>query len=332
MSDRLVFSMTDATQVGVARRAGSALGRQLGFDEEEAGKIALVVSELGTNLVKHAREGELLLSVARDGAARGVGVLALDRGPGIANLAEALRDGYSTAGSPGTGLGAIRRLSATFDVYSAASGTAMVSFLWSGGPPRRPGVDVEGVSVPKPGEDVCGDAWAFVHEARRSLVLVTDGIGHGPDAAAAAAEACRVFAAAAPGSTALEVLARLHDALRPTRGAAAAIAELDPERRTVRFTGVGNIAGTILTDGGTRSMVSQHGVLGHSVRKFQDFQYPWPPGATIVLHSDGLATRWTFDGYPGLVRRAPLLAAGVLYRDFRRGNDDTTVVVVREAA
>jgi len=332
MSDRLVFSMTDASQVGVARRAGSTLGRKLGFDEAEAGKIAHVVSELGTNLVKHAREGELLLSVARDGAARGVGVLALDRGPGIANLAEALRDGYSTAGSPGTGLGAIRRLSATFDAYSAASGTAMVSFLWSAAPPRRDGVDVEGVSVPKPGEDVCGDAWTVVHEARRSLVLVTDGIGHGPDAAAAAAEACRVFEAAAPGSTALDALARLHDALRPTRGAAAAIAELDAERRTVRFAGVGNVAGTIVFDGRTRSMVSQHGLLGHGVRKMQDFSYPWPAGATIVLHSDGLATRWTFDGYPGLVRRHPLLAAGVLYRDFRRGNDDTTVVVVREVA
>jgi len=332
MTDQLVFSMTDASQVGVARRAGSALGRQLGFDEEEAGKIALVVSELGTNLVKHAREGELLLSVARDGAARGVGVVALDRGPGIANLAEALRDGYSTAGSPGTGLGAIRRLSATFDAYSAATGTAIVSFLWPGKAPRRDRVDVEGVSVPKPGEDVCGDAWAVVHQTRRSLVLVADGIGHGPDAPAAATEACRVFETVAPGSTALDALARLHDALRPTRGAAAAIAELDPGRRTVRFAGVGNIAGTIVFDGRTRSMVSQHGVLGHAVRKMQDFTYPWPSGATIVLHSDGLATRWTFDGYPGLVRRHPLLAAAVLYRDFRRGNDDTTVVVVRETA
>ena len=79
-------------------------------------------------------------------------------------------------------------------------------------------------------------------------------------------------------------------------------------------------------------MVSQHGVLGHAVRKFQEFRYPWPAGATIVLQSDGLGTRWTFDGYPGLVRRHPLLAAAVLYRDFRRGNDDTTVVVVREVA
>jgi anti-sigma regulatory factor (Ser/Thr protein kinase) len=330
--DQLVFGMTDASQVGMARRAASALGRRLGFDEQEAGKVALVVTEVGTNLVKHARDGELLLCVAREGTARGVGVLALDRGPGIANLAECLRDGYSTAGSPGMGLGAIRRLSATFDAYSADSGTVMVSLLWPGPPPPRDGIDVEGVCVAKPGEDRCGDAWAFVHEPRRSLVMVADGVGHGPEAAAAAAEACRVFEAAAPGSTVLDLLARLHDALRPTRGAAAAVAELDAGGRIVRFAGIGNIAGTIVFDGRTRSMVSQHGVLGHAVRKLQDFSYAWPPGATIVLHSDGLGTRWTFDGYPGLVRRHPLLAAAVLYRDFRRGNDDATVVVVREAA
>ena len=332
MTDQLVFGMTDASQVGVARRAASALGRRLGFDEHEAGKVALVVSEVGTNLVKHAREGELLLCVARDGALRGVGVVALDRGPGIPNLAECLRDGYSTAGSPGTGLGAIRRLSATFDAYSGDGGTAIVSILWPGPPPRHDGIGAEGVCVAKPGEDLCGDAWAFVREPRRALVMVADGIGHGPDAAAASAEACRVFQAAAPGSAILDVLVRLHEALRPTRGAAAAIAELDPDRRTVRFAGVGNIAATVVTDGGTRSMVSQHGVLGHAVRKFQEFRYPWPAGSTIVLQSDGLGTRWTLDGYPGLVRRHPLLAAAVLYRDFRRGNDDTTVVVVREAA
>ena len=324
--------MTDASQVGMARRAASALGRRLGFDEHEAGKVALVVSEVATNLVKLARDGEILLGVARDGAVRGVGGLALDRGPGIANLAECLRDGYSTAGSPGTGLGAVRRLSATFDAYSGDAGTAMVSFLWPGSPPPRDGIDVEGVCVAKPGQDRCGDAWAFVHEPRRTLVMVADGIGHGPDAAAAARDACRVFEAAAPGAAVLDLLARVHDALRPTRGAAAAVAELDPGKRIVRFAGIGNIAGTIVLDGHTRSMVSQHGILGHTVRKLQDFSYPWPPGATVVLHSDGLGTRWTFDAYPGLGRRHPLLAAAVLYRDFRRGNDDTTVVVVREAA
>ena len=64
----------------------------------------------------------------------------------------------------------------------------------------------------------------------------------------------------------------------------------------------------------------------------QVFTAPWPAGALVLLHSDGLASHWTLDRYPGLSARYPTLVAGVLYRDHRRGRDDTTVVVAREAA
>jgi anti-sigma regulatory factor (Ser/Thr protein kinase) len=329
--DQLVFAMTDPSQAGAVRRAAGRLGSRLGFDADEAGKAALVASEAATNVVKHARDGELVLCAVRDGDARGVGIVALDHGPGIPDVVESLRDGFSTAGSPGTGLGAIRRLSTTFDVYSRGDGTVLVSFLWSGTRPPRAGLEVDGLSVAKPGEETCGDGWAVVQRPGRCVLLVADGLGHGPEAATAAREARRAFLARS-ATPVLEILRGAHDALRPTRGAAAAVADIDLERRLVRFAGVGNISGTVIADGATRSMVSQHGVLGHGTPKLQDFTYPWPPGATIVLHSDGLTSRWTLDRYPGITRRLPLVAAAVLYRDFRRGGDDTTVVVVREAA
>ena len=66
------------------------------------------------------------------------------------------------------------------------------------------------------------------------------------------------------------------------------------------------------------------------MRRVQEFTYPWPPGAILVLHSDGLLSHWTLDRHPGLAARHPMLLAGILYRDFRRGRDDTTVVVARE--
>jgi len=128
------------------------------------------------------------------------------------------------------------------------------------------------------------------------------------------------------------IIARMHETLRPTRGAAVGLAEIDRERGRLSFAGVGNIAASIVADGAYRHVVSHHGTLGHDVRKIQAFEYPWPRGATLVMHSDGLTSKWGFDPYPGLLQRDPALVAAVLYRDFQRGNDDTTVVVVREAA
>jgi hypothetical protein len=121
----------------------------------------------------------------------------------------------------------------------------------------------------------------------------------------------------------------IHAALRNTRGAAVAVAEVDPRRDTVRFCGVGNVSGAAVSDQGTRTMVSQNGTVGHEMRKVSEFSYPWPAHALLVLHSDGLSTHWSLDGYPGLSRRHPSLIAGVLYRDFKRGRDDVTVVVAR---
>jgi hypothetical protein len=110
-----------------------------------------------------------------------------------------------------------------------------------------------------------------------------------------------------------------------------AVATLDPGKREIRYAGVGNIAGAVVTGDETRSMVSHNGTLGHEVRKIQEFTYAWPQGALVIMHSDGLQTQWRLDRYPGLSTRAPSVIAGLLYRDFSRGRDDVTVAAVREA-
>jgi hypothetical protein len=120
-----------------------------------------------------------------------------------------------------------------------------------------------------------------------------------------------------------------HGALRSTRGAALAVADLDLARE-VRYAGIGNIAGLVSTSHDTRHMVSHPGIVGHEVRKIQEFVYPWSQDSLLVMHSDGLATHWNLDQYPGLASRRPSLIAGVLYRDFTRGRDDVAVVVARK--
>lgn len=321
----------DRSGVGDARRIAMEAAREAGLGESDAGRVALIVTEAATNLVRHAGGGEMIFAGVSGERGAGLEIVALDRGPGIPDVARALRDGYSTGGSPGTGLGAMARAAASFDVYSQApGGTAVFACVWAGSAPEEKMV-IGGVNVPRPGETVSGDAWVASRIGTRTTVLVADGLGHGPLAAEAANAAVTAFRAGA-GDSPAAILERIHGALRPTRGAAVAVTDIDAGRGLVHFAGLGNIAGTIALNGATRSMVSHHGTAGHDVRRIREFTYPWPAGAVLVLHSDGLVSHWTLDRHPGLVMRHPVLVASVLYRDFGRRRDDTTVVVVREAA
>jgi anti-sigma regulatory factor (Ser/Thr protein kinase) len=324
-------TVTDPSQVSEARRVAAALARDLQFNEQTSGKLAIVVTEIATNVLKHGGGGEILLRPVRSGTRVGIDVLALDRGKGMASAQESLRDGHSTSGSPGTGLGAIRRLSDSFDIYSVpGQGTAVFSRVWSvpSEPSNVPSIAVGGTSLPHLGEALCGDGWTVEQGPRRTLILVVDGLGHGPDAAEASREAIRLFHVNASFGPAA-MIAVIHAGLRSTRGAAAAVAEIDPHDRVVRFAGVGNITGVVVTPGGKRQMASYNGTLGHVVRKVVEFSYPWSHDAVLVGYTDGLASHWDLDRYPGLVTRTPSVIAGVLHRDFRRGRDDVTVVVAR---
>jgi anti-sigma regulatory factor (Ser/Thr protein kinase) len=331
VSKILALPVTEISQVAETRRVATRLAGQFAFDEAGIGKIALIVTEAATNLAKHATGGEILLYALQSGQIGGIQVLALDKGPGIANAAQAMRDGYSTSGSPGTGMGAIDRLANLFDVHSVpGTGTALLARLWSKPLPatRPPFLEVGALSLPKPGEDVCGDRWVVAWFPERTLILVADGLGHGPGAAEAALEAVRTFQERAALSPAA-IVESIHAALRSTRGAAVAVTEIAPSNGAVRFAGVGNISGGVLSGEGSRQMVSHNGTAGHSVRRIQEFTYPWSSDALLVLYSDGLVSHIQPERYPGLPKHHPDLIAATLYRDYARGRDDVTVVVAR---
>ena len=328
-------AVDDETRVAEARRIATGYAQSIGFSEVEVGRVAIVVTELATNLLKHASGGELVMSHFDDGDGPGVECLALDRGPGIANLSAAMRDGHSTAGSPGTGLGAIRRQSHVLDIYStAANGAAVMARMQRGDPaafrafrPTRCGA----INLPMRGEEACGDAFAVRLDADGLTVMVVDGLGHGPMAASASHAAIKVFEGQR-GEPTSEFLNRLHVALRSTRGAAASIARLDADDESVTFAGVGNVAGVLMSAGETRRMVAYNGTLGHALRAVRPFQYAAHGETLVGLASDGLSTSWSLDSYPGLQHRHPSLIAGVLYRDFCRRTDDVTVLVARRLA
>jgi len=323
-----ILPINDTSQIAPARRTATHCAETLRLGATAAGKAALVATELATNILKHGDGGSLLIGTSDDPTA--LVLVSIDRGRGIGNVQAAMADGFSTAGSPGTGLGAITRNVSAYDLYTQADrGTAILCRIDAEGP--RPAFTarrfaIGGVCLPKPGEDQSGDSWTASMTREYIDVAVADGLGHGILAATASSTAVRVIAANAKKK--LEhIYEETHGALRSTRGAAVGIARVGHNR--VEFAGVGNIAGTIAGDDATRRMVSLNGIVGHEMRRVQSYSYPWSEHAVLILASDGISTSWNLNNYPGLLQHDPAIIAAVLYRDHSRGNDDSTVVVLK---
>lgn len=320
--------VTDASSVGAVRRAALTASQKLEFDETRSGELALLAVEASRNVLAHGGGGQVVVSGFRQADGRFARILAMDKGEGIANMAQAMSDGFSTAGTPGGGLGAMKRISTALEIFTGRGGTVLMLELGRNAPAE--GVRVAGVAVPYPGERVCGDAWEIFTSPERTLALLADGIGHGPEASEAAQEAIAAFREhtdLGPG----EIIGYVDDALRKTRGAVAAIAEIRPRERMLIYAGVGNISAVVLSGGGSRSLVSHNGTLGMIAPRIQEFRAEWPADGILAMHSDGLLSRWDLSPYAGLLARHPAVIGGVMLRDFRRLRDDASVVVVKAA-
>ena len=336
-----IFTISHSSDISAARRYGVQLVDSLGFTETQSGRIAIIITELATNILKHAQDGVLFITPAQQGNSNTVQLLALDNGPGIANLGQSMRDGISTAGTAGNGLGAIKRLAYEFDAYSTVDkGSAFYASVhdkerdelqesnWAECN-MRPGMQYGSICVPVAGEEECGDAWAILAEEDCITILVADGLGHGPEAAAASQAAVRILEGRGNQTPTLLINA-MHQALRPTRGAALAIGQFRHATGNLIFAGIGNIAACIIAGNERKQLVSHNGTVGHNMRKVQEFTVPWPQGALYIMCSDGINTQWDLDQYPGLLSCHPALIAGIIYRDFKRGRDDSSVVVAKQ--
>lgn len=331
----LRLELREVSQVAEARRAAVALAAGGGFPAARRDDLALAVTEAATNVVRHGGGGELLVQMPQVGDLHGaVELWALDRGRGMADVGRCLGDGYSTAGTLGGGLGAIRRLSQALDIYSRPDEGTVLWARLGPPPPTLFGLTVGALTVPKRGELECGDAWAIAEGEEAAVVLVADGLGHGPEAAVAARAAIAALGASArqgPEAVLDEAAVRL----RSLRGAAGAAAQLSAQGSTLRYAGLGNITGFIIErDEATRRkpLISHNGTLGLGVRKVQGFAYPWTPASALVMASDGLASGMDLSRRPGLWEHHPAVVAGVLYRDHSRDRDDATVLVATAAA
>ena len=319
--------VTESSQVGEARRLVASITSKLGMTEADQGRAAIIVTELANNLVKHASGGEIIVRDVLEDGSTGIEILSVDKGRGL-DIQQCFRDGFSTAGSSGTGLGSVRRLASTFDVFSQNNGTILLARVF----PKNyqsPAFELGGICLPMKGEEYCGDGWSYSLSRNLVRICVVDGLGHGLAASRAASVALSTFAENPLISTE-ERMQCMHSALRTTRGAAVALIDIDLERQIISFMGVGNIAGQVIDGETRRHFVSQPGTVGLEIFRTQEFQYPWTRQSVILLHSDGITSRFRTDEYRGLISRHPSVISGVLYRDFQRGRDDVTVIAGRQ--
>jgi anti-sigma regulatory factor (Ser/Thr protein kinase) len=327
------IAIHDRSSVGEARRISTQMAERAKLPPAELGRVPLIVTELATNLLAHAQGGEIVLRLLPNETAPGLEIIALDRGPGIGDVSLCLADGYSRGGTRGCGLGAVRRLSTDFDIHSMQpAGTVVISRVRSSGPDPCPG-EFSAICVPAPGETECGDGWSLRQVGDRLAAIVVDGLGHGPLAAAAAKQALAVFDEQW-FPTPADYLAAADAAMRSTRGAALAIAQIDLGARELHYAGVGNIAARILNFAANRqqSLISHGGIVGAGLRKVQQFDYRWQEGDLLVMHSDGLNERWNLGTYVGLAQSDVAVIAGMVYRDAKRKRDDATVLAARLTA
>lgn len=310
----------DSSKVGEARRAAQTLAN-FELNADIAGKVALAATELANNLLLHAGGGELLIQPIGVDDTQAIELLAIDRGPGMADVTRCLSDGYSTAGTPGTGLGAVRRVASHFDIHSTPGEGTVVMARFGAADDLRVGA----VNIALEGEIECGDSWAIARDESGIALMVVDGLGHGTFAAEAARVAIEAFRAN-PFAPPQEILLRANGLMSKTRGGAAACARLSGDN--LSYAGVGNISGALVGQGRSQGLVSHNGTLGLNQRRTQQFEYRRAPGGILIMHSDGVSARWELKNNADLLARHPAVIAGVIYRDHARGRDDATVVVV----
>ena len=301
-----------------------------GFNSIEGGKIDIIVSELTSNLVKHAGGGELLYRVLPDGPT--FEIICIDKGLGIKDIPRAMKDGVSTTKTLGQGLGSMERLSTVFQVFSLPDwGTIIYSSLKIGKnvEKRNEDMEVRSLLVPKLHEEFCGDGYAIVHNKSHTKILFGDGLGHGKHAFDAV-EAAKDFFLESREIDPVGMLRGIHDRVKRTRGLVASVAVLNKETRLWSLCGIGNIMTRIYSGIEYRSYMGYNGTVGLNVpRSMKATEIPAERNQHLIMCSDGITTRWNLNKYPYIFKYDPLVMASAIYKDFARGTDDASVFIAK---
>ncbi|MEJ5362381.1 MAG: SpoIIE family protein phosphatase [Spirochaetota bacterium] len=329
-----LYTLTDESMIGHTRRGLKSLCEQYKFDSIKE-KAAVVVIELATNGIKHAKDSMIIVKTIE--TKKGIEIVYMDKGPGF-DVEKSMQDGFSAGGSLGIGLGSIKRLSDECYIYSEKQkATFIVCRFYENNttsvPPALQMLSKQRfiystICVPLIGEEFCGDTVAVHCNDDFALCMIADGLGHGEYAYKASTIAAEVFFDNVTKEP-HEILSRIDHALYSTRGASASIAKIIPEKNEVVYAGIGNIAGAIVGEKRV-NMVSHNGTLGMHNSTIHTFTYPWSNNALCIMHSDGISSRWMLTDYPNIFAQDLSIIAAVLFNEYHRPKDDSSLLILKE--
>lgn len=330
------ITVADDGDVVLAGRQTKSILQELEFDESATEEIVLVVHELATNIVTHAGEGTLALEPHSDGEQSGVKIHARDSGPGIADIDQAIVDGYSTAGGLGGGLGTVHRLMDDVIINSSddpEAGVEIVATRWTGESStikQNPPIDVGAATQAKPGEDQNGDAFLIEHRRGQTLIGVIDGLGHGQAAHRASSKA-QQYIRTHSTQPLPDLFAGVERVSHDTRGVVMLLARFDWNDTTVTLGSVGNITLRVCHSSESRHLAPKRGVLGANAPRPQIKEWDWDPMSVMVIHSDGLTSHWACDEVSLRGDDSAAHTANELLQTLSNQEDDATVLVIRGA-
>jgi anti-sigma regulatory factor (Ser/Thr protein kinase) len=331
MGRHLCFTVADRSYFALLKKEIHAVAIKAGFSEMRTGEIDIVVAEIVSNLVKHGNGGKLLVKLVKEQNIDGIELISIDDGEGIADVTRMMTDGASTTNTLGHGLGAIRRLSNVFQVYSQKGwGTILLSRVFKEELPYQKKInEIRSIVVAKPGEEKCGDAFYCRIGSHAIRLFLGDGLGHGPEAAIAVNTAVQSVKFSKEDS-ATEIIRELHRNVRKTRGLVGTVALYRKDEKCWHICGVGNICTRILNGIEVKNSLSYNGIIGHNIpNTMKDQEIEAENAQVLILCSDGIKTKWDMTKYPGVLKYDLSILGAVIFKDYARHTDDMSVVVVR---
>jgi anti-sigma regulatory factor (Ser/Thr protein kinase) len=326
------FNANDRSYLAIVKKEIHKLAVLAGFDQKKIDEIDIIVSELGSNLIKHASGGEILAGILPTGQGLALELIGIDNGPGIPDPVRMLQDGMSTTQTLGHGLGSIYRFSDDFDIYSQRDwGTIVLSRIYVKSKSKKvpkPFLSLRSLVIAKPGELVSGDGfYSETGEDGTVRLLAADGLGHGLEASNAVSEAIIAFKAFESDSPA-EILRYLHIALKKTRGIVGTVILVNPAKKTWKLCGIGNIATRLNGFQQAKGYLSYNGIIGHNMpHTLNDQELSQDDYQQVILCSDGIKSRWEQARLPDLHKQDLIVQAASLYKDFGRKTDDMSIII-----
>lgn len=329
----LLFKANDRSYFAILKKEIHALALTLSFTEHRISEIDIIVAEMASNLVKHAGGGQILVKLIHDHELDGIEIISIDNGPGIADVNKMMRDGETTQNTLGLGMGAMQRLSDTFQVYSQKDwGTVILCRKYVKEPPfyiKQAKAEIRSVVLPKPGETKCGDRFFCITTKDHIKLFLADGLGHGEEAARAVEEAGIAFANCQELYPP-EILRFINASVRKTRGMVGTVAVFDLVQKTWEICGIGNITTKINGPVISKNYMPYNGIIGLNVpRSIHAQKIAYEKGQYIIMCSDGLRSRWDMIKYTGIMRYDLSILAASLIKDFSRNNDDASVAICK---